>query len=293
MRSNEPLVAPGIPGGSQAVVRRGVAILLALVIGGFVLKALAGAAEAKLVFFPTRGQDDTPATLGIRYDALRLRTSDGEQLAAWQLEPDEPVADVVYFHGNGGNLSVWMPVLATLHQHRLRVLAVDYRGYGLSSGTPSEQGLYRDAEAAVMHAVAQRTAPRRPLVYWGRSLGGPVAASGARIAPPDGLILESTFPDKASVVRSNPVLRALNVFATYRFPTAEMLQQFRNPVLVVHATNDSIVPHALGRELYDRLRGPRQFLDIAQADHNDLFVTSRQPYWKPILDFVATLRGRE
>jgi fermentation-respiration switch protein FrsA (DUF1100 family) len=62
---------------------------------------------------------------------------------------------------------------------------------------------------------------------------------------------------------------------------------------VTHATNDSIVPHALGRELYDQLRGPRQFLDIAQADHNDLFVTSRQSYWKPILDFVATLRGRE
>jgi uncharacterized protein len=268
-------------------------ILLAILIGGLLLKTLVGAAEPKFVFFPTRGEAETPATLGIGYTAIGLRTSDGEQLTAWQLEPEQPIADVVYFHGNGGNLSIWLPVLASLHQLGLRVLAVDYRGYGLSSGTPSEQGLYRDAEAVVAHVTAQRAGQARPLVYWGRSLGGPVAAWAARTAPPDGLILESTFPDKASVVRSSPLLRALNVFATYRFATAEMLQQFRRPVLVLHATNDSIIPYALGRELYDQLRPPRQFVEVEDADHNDLFVASRESYWKPVLDFVATLRSRE
>jgi fermentation-respiration switch protein FrsA (DUF1100 family) len=94
-------------------------------------------------------------------------------------------------------------------------------------------------------------------------------------------------------VRSSPLLRARNVFATYRFATAEMLQQFRRPVLVLHATNDSIIPYALGRELYDQLRPPRQFVEVEDADHNDLFVASRESYWKPVLDFVATLRSRE
>src|SRR5918993_1541927 len=92
-------------------------ILLAAIIGGLVLKALVGAAEPKFVFFPTRGEQETPATLGIPYSAVHLHTSDGEQLVAWQLEPERPIADVVYFHGNGGNLSLW---LAVLSPHRLR-----------------------------------------------------------------------------------------------------------------------------------------------------------------------------
>jgi fermentation-respiration switch protein FrsA (DUF1100 family) len=186
---------------------------------------------------------------------------------------------------------VWLPVLAGLHAARIAVLAIDYRGYGLSTGTPSEEGLYRDAEAAVRHAVAARTSarPRPPLVFWGRSLGGPVAAAATRVAAPDGVILESTFIDKAAVVRSHPLLRALNVFARYRFPTLEMLGTFAGPVLVIHGTRDSVIPYALGRELYERLRSPRQFLELPGTDHNDLIGPEREAYWQPIGRFLASL----
>ena len=254
------------------------------------LKGLLGAAEARLVFFPYKGEEATPASLGIPYGAVSLRTADGERLMAWQLEPARPVADVVYFHGNGGNLSVWLPVLAALHAFDLRVLAVDYRGYGLSTGAPTEDGLYRDAESVVRHAVAARGAAPRPLIYWGRSLGGPVAAYATRVVPPDGLVLESTFPDKAAVVRSHPVLRVLNLFAAYRFPTAELLQGFPGPLLIVHGDGDRIIPFALGRELDERLTMPRRLVRIPGADHNDFFAPSRQDYWQPILEFVASLR---
>lgn len=268
-------------------------IVLAVLIGGLVLKALVSAAEPKLVFFPTRGESETPANLGIPYTPLRLQTSDGEQLTAWQLEPEHPIADVLYFHGNGGNLSIWLPVLASLHQLGLRVLAVDYRGYGLSSGTPSEAGLYRDAEAVVSHAVAQRATNARPLLYWGRSLGGPVAAAATHVAAPDAVILESTFPDKAAIVRSNPLLRALNVFGRYRFATVDMLRDFTKPVLVLHAADDTIIAYSLGRELYERLSTPKRFVVIDDADHNDLFVSTRDAYWRPIMEFVATLLPRQ
>jgi fermentation-respiration switch protein FrsA (DUF1100 family) len=266
-------------------------IVLSLVVGLLALKLLVGAAEPKLVFFPTSGEDRTPAVLGIPYETVQLQTSDGERLVGWQLEPQQPIADIVYFHGNGGNLSIWLPILATLHHVRLRVLAVDYRGYGLSSGVPSEDGLYRDAVAIVRHAVAGRgDGPRRPLVYWGRSLGGPVAASATRVHRPDGLILESTFADKAAVVRGNPLLRALNLLARYRFPTVQMLRDFDRPTLVMHARGDSIIPYRLGRELYEQLRPPRRFVDIDNADHNDLFDVARTAYWQPILAFIGELR---
>ena len=257
------------------------------------LKAFVVALEGKFVFFPTRGEDQTPASLGMSYQVVRLETSDGETLVAWQLEPEQPIADVVYFHGNGGNLSVWLPVLASLHTAGLRVLAVDYRGYGLSTGTPSEEGLYRDAAATAQYAARGRSAgASRPLVFWGRSLGGAIAASAARSFSPDGLVLESSFPDKASVARTSPLLRVLNVFGSYRFETAQMLNAFPSPVLVIHGDRDSIVPFTLGRELYEQLSAPKQFVAVTGADHNDLIDPSRFDYWKPVLDFVTGLRVR-
>ena len=266
-------------------------ILLVALLGGLVLKGLVAGLEPKLVFFPSTGEDRTPAALGIPYSAIRISTADGEDLMAWDLQPEDPLADVVYFHGNGGNLSVWMPVLAGLYAARLRVIAVDYRGYGLSSGTPSEDGVYRDAEAVVRHAAGLTDRSRRPLVYWGRSLGGPVAASATRVAVPDGVILESSFVDKAAVVRGQPVLRVLNLLSSYRFPTVAMLDRYDKPVLVLHGDRDSVIPYALGRELYERIRQPKQFVSIAGGDHNDLFDRDRADYWQPILEFIASLGG--
>jgi fermentation-respiration switch protein FrsA (DUF1100 family) len=267
------------------------AVILA---GLLMLKGLVGALEPKLTFFPYRGEDRTPASLGINYEVVRLTTADGETIVAWQLEPQTAIADVIYFHGNGGNLSVWLPILASLHAQNLRVLAVDYRGYGLSTGRPSEEGVYLDAQAVVRYATQRRgQTPQRPLVFWGRSLGGPIAASATRVARPDGLILESSFVDKAAVIRSNAVLRMLNVFGAYRFATASMLEKYRNPILVLHGRADSIVPFALGRELYERLADPKQFVAIDGTDHNDLVEISRADYWGPVLQFIRTLRRTE
>jgi uncharacterized protein len=265
--------------------------LLIIVVSGLLLKVLVVVIEPRLVFFPYRGEDRTPADFGIRHTTIRIATTDGEQLAAWVLEPEQPIADVVYFHGNGGNLSVWLPVLAGLSQKGLRVLAVDYRGYGLSSGKPSERGLYRDAEAVVRYAARQRqeSGARRPLIFWGRSLGGPVAASATRVVLPDGLILESTFPEKAAVVRSNPLLRVLNVMSGYRFPTVDLLADFSRPVLVIHGTGDSVIPHPLGVDLYERLRAPKQLLELPGADHNDLIAPENEAYWTRVRQFVEDL----
>lgn len=252
------------------------------------LKVLVTWFEPRAVFFPLRGEDDTPAQVGIPYHPLRLHASDGVEIMAWQLEPEAPKADIVYFHGNGGNLSLWLPVFETLHSFGYRVLAIDYRGYGLSSGTPSEAGIYRDADAAVRHAAAKRD-PKRPLIYWGRSLGGPVAAAAARAVPPDALVLESTFPDKAAVLRGNPVMRALNLLASYRLSTVDMLRGFTRPVLIVHAERDTVIPFRLGRELFERLEAPKTFVTLKAGDHNDLYDAKNLTYWKPILAFIDAL----
>ena len=282
-------LAPSVPRGNRRL-GRWIAAAVLLIIGGVLLRSLVGAFEARLVFFPMRGEGRTPASIGLRFEQLHLTTSDGERISAWQLEPDLPSADIVYFHGNGGNLSLWLPVFAALHRLGYRVLAVDYRGYGLSTGTPSERGVYLDADAVVRHAATTRSA-NRPLVYWGRSLGVPIAASATRAVPPDGLVLESGFPDKAAVIRQEPILRALNVFSEYRFSTVDLLSDFRRPLLVIHGDRDSIIPFRLGRELFVRLTGPKRFHSVPGADHNDFLDESRADYWAPVREFIAGLRA--
>lgn len=273
-------------------VRRVLTALLVLVAAVVALELLVVFLEPRLVFFPVPGEDDDPSSEGIAFRRVQIVTSDGERLAAWQLEPEHPMADVVYFHGNGGNLSVWLPILAELCRSNLRVLAVDYRGYGLSSGRPSERGIYLDAAAAVGHAQRERgPGASRPLVYWGRSLGGVAAAAASRVVPPDGLILESTFADKAAVIRGNPVLQALNVFSSYRLSTIDALRGFSRPVLVMHGDSDRIIPYQTGRDLFDRLDGPKRFSVIAGGDHNDAFESANRGYWEPVLEFISGLPG--
>ncbi|MBI4266522.1 MAG: alpha/beta hydrolase [Acidobacteria bacterium] len=263
-------------------------LLLVIVAAAVALKVVVTALEPGFVFFPYKGEDQTPASLGLPYQQIRLTTPDGEQLTAWQLEPERPKADIVYFHGNGGNLSLWLPVLATLHRLDYRVLAVDYRGYGRSTGSPTEQGVYRDAETTARHAQAGRVAGR-PLVFWGRSLGAAIAAAATRVVTPDGLILEAGFPDKASVAWTQPVLGLLNVFASYRFDLVDLLRGFDRPVLVMHGEADRIVPFALGRRLFERLGGPKQFVAVPQADHNDFFDSGHKAYWEPAIRFIEAL----
>jgi fermentation-respiration switch protein FrsA (DUF1100 family) len=263
-------------------------ILVVAVVVVLLLKLVVSRLEPAMVFFPTRGEDDTPARYGLRYQPIKLRASDGVQIAAWQLEPDNATADIVYFHGNGGNLSMWLPVFATLHGFGYRVLAIDYRGYGLSEGTPSESGLVLDADAVARYTASSRDG-KRPLVYWGRSLGGPIAAAAARVGHPDAVVLENTFPDKAAVVRSMPLFLLLNVFSSYRFNTVDPLRGFAKPVLVVHGDSDTIIPYRLGQQLFERLDAPKRFVTVPGGDHNDFFDARHEDYWAPIRAFLDAL----
>src|SRR4051812_36446328 len=183
-----------------------------------------------MAFFPFTGETETPREYGVPFDAVTIRTSDGEQLRAWRMHATSPRARIHYFHGNGGNLSNWTPILAAIVKRGYSVAAIDYRGYGVSTGRPTERGLYRDADAFVRAVWTDAGAPI-PTIFWGRSLGAAVAAYASTARKPDGLILESGFPTARSTVRGSPILLGLSVFASYRFPTAEYASRAQVPVL--------------------------------------------------------------
>jgi uncharacterized protein len=266
-------------------------ILLLLLAVGLGLLFFVRWLEPRFAFFPSAGESTTPSEFGVPFTAVTLTTADGEQLRAWQLKGTDARAFVVYFHGNGGNLSIWAPILSDLAVHGFDVLAVDYRGYGLSSGRPTETGVYRDADALLDH-LSTANAGSRPVIYWGRSLGTAVAAYAASRRRPDGIILEAGFPDAGAVVRTSPVLAFLSVFSTYRFPTAERLAGANTPALVLHGDADQVIPVALGRALFDRLTGDKTFVAIPGGDHNDAKPANERVYWGAIDKFVEGIRSR-
>lgn len=264
--------------------------LVALVVLLVILVVAVRWIEPGFAFFPSAGETTTPREFGVEYEALSVATGDGEQLRVWRLRPPRPRARVVYFHGNGGNLSVWAPILAGVARREYEVIAFDYRGYGMSSGRPSEQGLYRDVDAIVDRFGSD---PRTmPMVYWGRSVGAAMAAYAATRKRPDGVILESGFPDVRSLVRTSPVLAFLALFSSYRFPCSEFLQNVRAPVLVLHGDADTVIPFEQGRKLFDRIPGPKQFVTIQGGDHNDAAPPEPDTYWRSIDQFVATISKR-
>jgi len=267
-------------------------IPLALAIAAFAL--LVRWLEPRLAFFPFAGETETPRDFAIPFDAVTVATADGERLRAWRMTPPAPQAArarIVYFHGNGGNLSNWAPILAAIVRRGYAVFAIDYRGYGLSTGRPTERGLYRDVDAAV--AAARRDDEARlPIVYWGRSLGGAMAGYAATVRKPDGVIIEAGFADARAAIRGSPVLAALSVFASYRFPAAEFLARAGVPVLVMHGDRDSVIPFARGRELFAALPEPRTFAAIPGGDHNDAAAPDPAAYWAAIDRFIAGLPVR-
>jgi fermentation-respiration switch protein FrsA (DUF1100 family) len=260
------------------------AVVLALV----AMKVLVWWAEPHLAFFPTRGVQETPAAARLEFADVSIPTADGETLHAWWLEHPAPRGQVIFWHGNGGNLSMWLDVIAEIRRHGFSVLAVDYRGYGRSTGKPSERGLYRDADATLGFFNDRLRKPGVPLIQWGRSIGSVVAAHGASGKSPDALVLESPFPDLGAVIAGNPIMRFLSLFSSYSFPTSRLLERYSGPLLVIHGDADTIIPFSAGRRVFDRARSPRKlFVVIPGADHNDLHAVNPPMYWKAIEVFLA------
>jgi fermentation-respiration switch protein FrsA (DUF1100 family) len=258
--------------------------------------------ESRFAFFPVAGETVTPNDFGIPHEPLRIDTADGEQLRAWAIGsvagspaeaghylPSLPRAHIVYFHGNGGNLSIWAPILARIAREGYSVLAFDYRGYGTSTGYPNERALYRDVDAVVKRFWE---GPRQdiPVVYWGRSLGAAMAAYAATVHPPDGLILESAFPDARTLMRSSPLMAFLFLFSTYRFPAAEFMQHVSAPVLMMHGDRDSVIPFVQGQTLFEKVPGPKRFFTIRGGDHNDAAPRDPRTYWEAVGELVAQAR---
>jgi fermentation-respiration switch protein FrsA (DUF1100 family) len=234
----------------------------------------------------------TPEAAHLPYEDVHLHTADGETLDAWLVPVEAPRATVLFCHGNAGNISHRLDSLLVFHDLNLTTLIFDYRGYGRSSGKPSETGTYKDAEAAWRYLTDERHLPPTDIVLFGRSLGAAVAAELATRHRPAALILESAFtsvPDMAA--RQYPYFPA-RWLARLHYPTLDYVREVSCPVLVVHSREDDIIPFSNGARLYAAAREPKRLLEL-HGDHNTGFLASRDTYLAGLDAFLHDALGEE
>jgi pimeloyl-ACP methyl ester carboxylesterase len=229
--------------------------------------------QRSLIFLPDASAGRTPAATGTAFRELSIPVGDRGVIDAWWLPSDssESGATLLYLRGNDGNLGREVNRLNALRKQGLPILAIDYRGFGRSSGpAPSEAQVYDDATAAWDHLVnVQRVEPRRVLIY-GHSLGGAVAAELAlRRGPACGVLFEGAFTSMADMARLAYPMFPVEWLLTERFDTLDKVRRLDLPMLFVHGTADKEVPPAMSERLFEAARRDKQLVMVAGAGHED------------------------
>ena len=211
----------------------------------------------------------------------------GAAIATLHLPNPRAKLTLLYSHGNAEDLGQLAPWLEEYRAAGFSVLAFDYRGYGASTGgPPSAAGAVRDMEAVYRHAVGTLGIQPASIVLFGRSVGSGPATELASRVPVGGLVIESGF------VSAFRVLTHVTLLPFDKFPNLRLVPRVRCPVLVIHGTEDEVIPWSHGRRLYDAANEPKQALWIEGAHHNDVVPMGGARYWSALQQFAQTVATR-
>jgi hypothetical protein len=261
------------------------------VAGAFLLLCLvAYLFQRNLIYFPIRWTEDQASRANPGYETVWIPTPEGARLHAWMHRTAASPWTVVITHGNAGNLMFHEPVLALCRDLGLQAILFDYRGYGLSPGRPTQEGLLLDAQAVVDYLEGSLGIPPVRLVYFGQSLGSGVAALLAERRPPGRLILESGFPSLARVAAHHYPFLPAGLLLRDRYDAERALRGIGCPVLFLHPVEDEIIPFELGRALFAQAKEPKTFVPIPGAHHNDAFEVAPAEHRRAIGEFLKTGR---
>jgi fermentation-respiration switch protein FrsA (DUF1100 family) len=257
------------------------------------LTALIYFRQSSLIYYPNvagRELTSTPQHIGLAFEDVELITEDRLGLHGWFIPSENARGNLLFFHGNAGNISHRLDSIAIFNRMGLNVFIFDYRGYGRSQGRPTESGTYRDAEAAWSYLVDTRAVDAGEIIVFGRSLGSSIAAWLASRHRPAGLILESGFSSVPSMAQRLYPFLPVKWLAKFSYDTAGYVGNLACPLLVVHSKSDEIIPYAEGRLLFDAAPADKQFLDI-RGGHNDGFIVSGQAYADGLSRFIGKSLG--
>lgn len=259
-------------------------VIVAYVVLAFLLYVF----QARYVYFPelpSRVVDTTPADIGLAFEPIKLHTADDETLAGWYIPAPQARATLLYLHGNGGHIGHRLDQIAVFHRLGLNILIFDYRGYGASSGTPSEAGTYRDAQAAWDYLTRHKGIKPEQIVLFGESLGGAIAAWLAARHTPAAMILYASFTSVPDIAQQLYPIFPARLLARYQYDTRAALSAVHSPLLIMHSPQDEIVPFSHAQNLFAAANAPKQLLEL-RGGHNDALLVSRDDYARGVDKFI-------
>ena len=267
-------------------------IFLSLAAGYFLLVILVYVLQGQLVYHPQKQIPYTPNNVGLSYDNITFSTQDGLTLHGWFVEARNSDFTVLYFHGNAGNISGRLQTIQLLNELGLNVFIFDYRGYGKSEGTPSEEGTYKDATAAWNYLSNDKHIEPSKLIIMGRSLGGAVASWLTVQKNPAAVIIESTFTSAADLGADIYPWLPVRWMLKYEYNTLQNIKKIKVPLFMAHSVDDEIVPYHHGEKLFKAANEPKRFIKL-RGSHGSGFWETGAKYRKALQDFLTDQQQSE
>jgi len=236
---------------------------------------------------PGRTLTMTPATVGMDYQDVSIETTDGVTLHGWFIA-GRSTRVLLFFHGNAGNISHRLDSIRQFLDLGLSVLIIDYRGYGQSEGRTTEEGIYRDSEAAWRYLIERRGIVASDIVIFGRSLGASVASRLATQQQPLALIVESSFTSVPDIAQDLYPWLPVRWLSRLSHATRDYIKDVQCPVFVVHSRDDEIIPFRHGEAIFASANEPRTLLAI-HGGHNDAFLRDERAYIRGLRTFLTGL----
>jgi hypothetical protein len=247
----------------------------------------------RMAFFPDRDYSIPAAQLPLNVKEVFIPTADRKKLQSYYLKSDTGKIVVIYFHGNGGNIAQRLPELMHFYRMGVSVLGVGYRGYGRSTGRPSEAGIYQDGKSALAYAKDTLGFKPAQVVVCGRSIGTTAAMNTAAGQEVGGLILVTPLTTGREYARAHG-LGAFSFLAGGSFKNTSRCGKIKCPVLVIHGTKDEVIPYWMGEEIFKKLAASdKKFVTIKNGFHNDLEIVDPETYWNSIQEFLSSLSFKQ
>jgi uncharacterized protein len=268
------------------VLKSALRIVLGVLIGATLCLVLL---EKRLIYYPAAALDATPKDLGLAFEEVAIDVEAGVKLHGWFIKSGkEPgVATVLFSHGNAGNIADRLDRVQQWRDLGADFFLYDYRGYGRSTGSPDEEGTYRDGRAAYDFLVKTRRVDPKRLVLMGESLGCAISMQIAAEREAAGLVLEAPFASIAHMAGAIYPFLPLRPFIRTRYDNVAKAARLKMPVFVIQGTRDEVIPVAQGRMVFEAAPQPKQFLAVEGARHNDVYVVGGAKYRGALKDFIA------
>jgi fermentation-respiration switch protein FrsA (DUF1100 family) len=243
--------------------------------------------QRRILFLPDKNIESPQAYNLQGYEDIMAVASDGESIQLWYKKASPGYPTILYFHGNAANLANRAASFAAFSDKGFGVLALSYRGYGRSTGSPTERGIYRDARAALAYLIYELNVPIQQILFYGESLGSGVAVHLATEQAPAAIVLEAPYTSVANRAAEIYFYIPVHLLIKDHFNSYKKIEKVKCPLLILHGAKDATIPIAHGKALLEAANDPKKGIFFEHVGHNDF---DRNVISAHVLDFATEHR---